>query len=230
MLPQLAELPADARLQRLQRSYGLSNQDWGSWLVDQLRSLAVTLVLTVLALLLLVGLARRWHQRWGAIAAAGAGVLTVAVSFLYPVVIEPLYNHFHSLEAGPLRDSLLQLAEADHLKVKDVEVADASKRTTTENAYVSGFGSSRHIVLYDTLLARSTPAEVRLVVAHELGHVKHHDVARGTVLGALGAVAGVALLAGALASPWLRVRAGFDGASTRAASRRCWHWPRSSPR
>jgi STE24 endopeptidase len=163
--------------------------------------------------MLLVAFARKWQQRWWAIAAAGAGVLTVVVSFLYPVVIEPLYNNFHPLQAGPLRDSLLQLAAQDHLKIKDIEVADASKQTTTENAYVSGFGSSRHVVLYDTLLADSTPEQVRLVVAHEFGHVKHHDVARGTVLGALGAVAGVSLLAGALGSGWLRSRAGFSGAS-----------------
>jgi STE24 endopeptidase len=73
--------------------------------------------------------------------------------------------------------------------VSDVLVSDASRRTTTENAYVSGFGSSRRIVIYDTLLERDPPPEVELVVAHELGHAKRNDVLHGTVEGAIAVAA-----------------------------------------
>jgi STE24 endopeptidase len=79
--------------------------------------------------------------------------------------------------------------------VKDVLVADASRRTTSLNAYVSGFGSTRRIVVYDTLIAKATPAEVELIVAHELGHAKRQDVLHGTLLGALGGAAGVCAMA-----------------------------------
>jgi Zn-dependent protease with chaperone function len=81
------------------------------------------------------------------------------------------------------------------VRVRDVLVADASRRTTALNAYVSGFGRTRRIVVYDTLLATAEPREVELVVAHELGHVVHRDMARGTALGAVGAAAGVCVLA-----------------------------------
>jgi STE24 endopeptidase len=88
----------------------------------------------------------------------------------------------------------MALAERDGVPVRDVLVADASRRTRAVNAYVSGFGPTRRIVVYDTLLTEATPDEVVGVVAHELGHAKDNDVLTGTLLGALGAAAGVIAL------------------------------------
>ena len=104
------------------------------------------------------------------------------------------------------------LAARDQVPVKDVLVADASRRTTALNAYVSGFGSTRRIVLYDTLLASSSPREVELVVAHELGHAKRQDVLHGTAIGALGAAAGLCALFLVLQSGWVLRRVGAAGA------------------
>jgi len=146
-----------------------------------------------------------------------AGV-TVALSFLAPLVFEPLFNTFTPMARGPLRDGLLGLAARDGVRVREVLVADASRRTTALNAYVSGFGRTRRIVAYDTLLATAEPREVELVVAHELGHVVHHDVARGTALGALGAALGVGLLAAVLSwSPLLGLAAVDRFADPRSA-------------
>jgi STE24 endopeptidase len=142
-----------------------------------------------------VGTARRWPRRWYLVAGAGAAALTFAVSLLYPLLVEPLFNRFTPLPDGPLRSSILRLADETGVHVDDVLVADASRRTTTLNAYVSGFGSTRRIVLYDTLLAELDHAEVRSVVAHELGHARNQDVLLGTALGALGVLAGTAALA-----------------------------------
>jgi STE24 endopeptidase len=157
-----------------------------------------------------VGLARRWRRWWlaGAVLAAAA---VVVGSFVYPVLIEPLSTRFTPMAAGPQRQELLQLAQRDGVRVDDVLVADASRRTTAENAYVSGLGSTRRIVVYDTLLSGATPQEVKLVVAHELGHVAAHDVRLGTTLGALGAAASV------LAGSWLLEG---DGRRRRALLRR----------
>jgi STE24 endopeptidase len=101
------------------------------------------------------------------------------------------------MAAGPQRDDLLELARRDGVQVDEVLVADASRRTTAENAYVSGLGDTRRVVVYDTLLEGATPREVELVVAHELGHVTAHDVRLGTSLGALAAAAAV------VAGAWL---------------------------
>jgi STE24 endopeptidase len=132
-------------------------------------------------------------------------------SLLYPVVVEPLFNDFTPMEQGELRASLLALADEEGVQVGEVLVADASRRTTTLNAYVSGFGGTRRIVVYDTLLSSATPGEVRSVVAHEIAHARHQDVLVGTALGAVGAVLGTAALALLLDTGRLRRRAGVDG-------------------
>jgi STE24 endopeptidase len=208
---QLVSLPLDVQSERVLRRYGLSTQSWSSWLVDIAKSLGVATVMTSVVLLAVLALVRVAPRGWWAWAAAVTAVLVVLGSFVYPVLVEPVFNRFTSLPAGQLRTDLLAMAERDQVPVRDVLVADASRRTTSLNAYVSGFGSTRRIVLYDTLLEKATPAEVELVVAHELGHAKRQDVLYGTLLGALGGAAGVCALALLLSwTPLLR-RAGAEG-------------------
>lgn len=174
------------------RDYGLSTQDWASWSADRLKSIGVNAALLAVMLLVLVALARK-VRRWWIPAAAGAFAFTLAASFVYPVVFEPLFNDFTPMRGGALRANLLAMAERDGVPVEDVLIADASRRTTALNAYVSGFGATRRIVVYDTLL-KAPQTEVELVVAHELGHAKKNDVLYGTLVGGLGAGFGAILL------------------------------------
>ncbi|XVQ13626.1 M48 family metallopeptidase [Spirillospora sp. CA-255316] len=207
-LLRLSALPFSVWGEAILRRYGLSTQSWPAWLTDQAKSLAVTWVVWTLALLLLYWALRRFPRYWWTGAAAGGFLLVVTLSFLYPVVFEPVFNKFHSLPEGRLRSDLLAMAQRDGVPVKDVLVADASRRTTALNAYVSGFGSTRRIVVYDTLL-ESTPApRVEAIVAHELGHAKNADVLYGTLIGALGVSAAVCLLHLLVSSPRLLRRAG----------------------
>ncbi|MEP6463349.1 MAG: M48 family metallopeptidase [Frankiaceae bacterium] len=208
---QLVTLPLNAWAEVALRRYGLSTQAWPSWFADQLRGLGITVVLTTVVAAGFYSLARAAPRLWWLpVALAGAG-LVFALSFLYPVVVEPVFNHFTPLPAGELRTSLLQLTREDGVPVTDVLVADASRRTTALNAYVSGYGRTRRIVVYDTLL-RASPQEVRLVVAHELGHAKRNDVLHGTTLGALGMAAAVCLIFLAMSWPPLLRRAGVESA------------------
>jgi STE24 endopeptidase len=187
----LVTVPFSAWGQVVSRRYGLSTQGWGGWTVDLLKGYAVTAVIGAIALLGFYGLVRlapRWWWAWGA---AGAAGLVVLLSFVFPVLVEPVFNHFTPMPDGPLRSSLIALADRDGVPVKDVLVADASRRTRAVNAYVSGFGATRRIVVYDTLLDQAPPAEVESVVAHELGHAKNGDVLTGTAIGAVTAAAAV---------------------------------------
>jgi STE24 endopeptidase len=134
----------------------------------------------------------------------------VVGSFLWPLVIEPAFNRFESMPAGQLRTDLLDLAERNGTPVQDVLVSDASRRTTALNAYVSGFGSTRRIVVYDTVLDQLPDDQIESIVAHELGHVAGDDVLTGTLMGALGAGAGVAALGWLLSGGPLRRRSGAD--------------------
>jgi STE24 endopeptidase len=209
-------VPPSVAAERVLRRYGLSTQTWTSWTVDVARGWAVSTATTVLVLVVVLALARRRWRRWwlaGGLVAAG---FVVAGSYVYPVVIEPLSNSFTTMQAGPLRHDLIDLAARDGVQVDTVLVADASRRTTAENAYVSGFGATRRVVVYDTLLRGATPREVEVVVAHELGHVRAHDVALGTALGALAAALVV------VAGSWLLedVRDGQGGGERGVTERR----------
>jgi STE24 endopeptidase len=209
VIGRLVTLPLSVYGEVVRHRYGLSTRTWGLWLRDVAVSTGIDAGLTALGMLALVLLARKAPRTWWAWAAVGAAGLVVAGSFLWPVVIEPAFNRFESMPAGQLRTDLLALAEENGTPVEDVLVSDASRRTTALNAYVSGFGSTRRIVVYDTVLERLTDAEIESITAHELGHVATDDVLTGTFIGALGAGVGVAAL-GWLLSPRLLRRAGAD--------------------
>ncbi|MFD5430594.1 M48 family metalloprotease [Kitasatospora sp. NPDC127067] len=217
VLGQALQLPFGAGARTVRARYGLVTQGWAGWALDAVRGLALTLVLVLPLALGLFALTAWSPQRWWLPAAGAAALLTAALSFLHPLLIEPVFNRFSPMPPGELRTALLALAERDDVRVRDVLVADASRRTTALNAYVSGFGATRRIVAYDTLLTTAEPREVELVVAHELGHVKHRDVPFGTALGAVGAAVAVAVL-GLLAAwpPLLDAAGATDAADPRA--------------
>jgi Zn-dependent protease with chaperone function len=212
-----AALPFSLRAFRQDSREGLATQRLPGFLPDWLKARAVGLVLVVLPLAGLV-LGARWRPAgWPWVAAAAAALLVGGLALLGPVLIEPLFNRFTPLAAGSLRERLLALAAGMRVPVRDVLVADASRRTTRVNAYVSGLGRTRRVVVYDTLLAAPTVAprphgaagdgpvapaaarndEIAMVIAHELAHVRHRDVLWGTVAGAAAAAGAV------LAATWL---------------------------
>jgi STE24 endopeptidase len=194
LISSLVTVPFSAWRKTVLDRYGLSTQGWGGWVVDRLKGYGVSAVLGGLALLAFYAVARyspRWWWAWSALGAAG---LTVLLSFVFPVLFEPIFNRFTPMAEGPLRAELMTMAAADGVPVRDVLVADASRRTRAVNAYVSGFGSTRRIVVYDTLLEQAESGAVRSVVAHELGHAKRRDVVTGTVLGALGAATALVVI------------------------------------
>jgi STE24 endopeptidase len=210
-LGEILTLPVAAWRETVLRRYGLSTQTWTSWIVDLLKAYAVGAVIGAIVLLGFFGLARLAGQWWWAWAAAGAIALTVLLTFVFPVLVEPIFNRFTPMPAGSLREDLIALAARDGVPVSDVLVADASRRTNALNAYVSGLGPTRRIVVYDTLLRQAPEAEVKAVVAHELGHAKDADVLTFTLIGAFGSAAAVCAvyLLGLYGNGLLR-RAGVD--------------------
>ena len=210
MMVWLSSLPFRAWRHTVLRDYGLSTHTWGGWAMDLLKGLAVGSVAGAVVLAGFYTLTHFAPNWWWAFGAAGAAALVVLLSFVFPVLVEPLFNTFTPMPAGPLRDEVVMMAAQDGMPVRDVLVADASRRTTGLNAYVSGFGATRRIVVYDTLLREAPAGEVRSVVAHELGHAKERDPEGGTLLGAIGAAAAVVALD--LLGQWeaLLRRAGVD--------------------
>ena len=194
LIGRIITLPFAVAARQHERNYGLSDQPWGEYVIDLIKSEAVSVLVTSVALLMAIYAARRWRRAWPAIAGGGLASLVVVGSLLYPVVIEPLFNSFSSLPDGDLRAQVLELADRENLNVDDVLVADASRRTTRLNAYVSGFGSTRRVVVYDNLVNDLGQQETLGVVAHEMAHARHQDVLAGTLLGAAGAITGIGIL------------------------------------
>ena len=204
-------LPLVVRAEQQLRDAGLSTRTWGGFASDQLKAFGLQAVLVTAALGGLFWLIRVTPRWWPFVAAVAAAILVLLLSALFPLVVEPLFNKFEPLPVGEQRDRLLAVADEAGVRVSDVLVADASRRTSGLNAYVSGIGPTRRIVVYDTLLQKAPPEQVEAVVAHELGHAARRDVLVGSALGALGAGAVVLVVGLVLTSGGWVARAGADG-------------------
>jgi STE24 endopeptidase len=184
-----------------ERRWELSTQTFGGWLVDRAKSLAVAVVLAAGAWTAFVGAARAWPHRWPLVASSGAALAVLVLTLLAPLLLEPLFNRFRPLADERLAGELRDLADEAGVPIRDVLVADASRRTVKSNAYVSGLGPTRRVVVWDTMLRSASEPELKLVVAHELAHRRERHVLKGTLLGMAGAVAAVLLLWAALGTP-----------------------------
>lgn len=187
-----------------ERRFGFSRQSAGAFALDRLKATAVESLLTGAALAGLALSVRVFPSAWPVVAAAGAATAVLLLGFVAPIVLEPLFNRFRPLEASALREAVLRLGVTSGVPVSEVLVADASRRTTKLNAYVSGLGATRRVVLFDTLVERASGPEILTVVAHELGHRRYRHVALGTAIAMAGAVGVVLALWGLLSSGAVR--------------------------
>ena len=178
------------------REFGIITQGTAGWLVDVAKGLAVEAVLLGVVGGVLAVLVARLPRAWPVALAGAVAALVFVVSAAAPVVIEPLFQRTRPLEDPALRADVLAMAERAGVPAREVLVNDASTRTNASNAYVSGIGASRRIVLYDTLIRDAAPDEVRAVVAHELAHVARDHVVKGSAWAAALALP-AALLVGA---------------------------------
>jgi STE24 endopeptidase len=186
-------LPLRAIARRRAVAVGLDTQSWSGWAADVAKASAIQTVFAGAAGAAGIASMRRFPRAWWGPVGVGSVAVGAALAALAPVVLDPIFNDFDPLEDGQTRSDVLTLAREAGVTVGEVYSVDASRRTSAANAYVSGLGPTKRVVLYDTLLDRYSRDEIRLVVAHELGHVRHRDVLRGILYTAM--VAPVAALA-----------------------------------
>jgi STE24 endopeptidase len=199
----VTQLPISAWMRKRSLDVGLATQSWPDWAADVLKAAGIGAVTAAIGGLIAMALIRRFPRHWwapGAVLVVAYGVVTI---WLYPIVIDPIFNKFDPLPNGKRRSEVLRLADRAGVDVGQVYRVDASRRTKAVNAYVIGLGHSKRVVLYDNLIRDFTPAEVRGVVAHELGHQKHNDLIRGLAWLAIVAPAGT-FLAQALSERFAR--------------------------
>ncbi len=168
----------------LPHRFGQSNQTLRGWLTDLLKGLPISLVFGLLALEVIYLVLRAYPGAWWLWAAGFMLVFSVLLSILAPVVLMPLFNKYAPLgeEHAELARRLVALAEKAGARVRGVYKFDLSRRTKSANAALTGLGSTRRIILGDTLLNEFTTDEIETVLAHELGHHVHRDIPIGIAL------------------------------------------------
>nr|MDQ3957108.1 M48 family metallopeptidase [Actinomycetota bacterium] len=185
----------------IEHAWGLSTQGVGDWALDRVKGLGIATITSAVAALVFFGVVRWQPRAWWIWGWASFTVLSALVAFLWPVVVAPLFNRFTPLADEALVARVRSLAGEAGVTVDDVLVADASRRTTAENAYVAGLGDTKRMVLYDTLLRERDDDQVTFVIAHELAHEAEGHVAKGVALSSAGFLVAFGLLA------WLGGRA-----------------------
>ncbi|HWZ13267.1 MAG TPA: M48 family metallopeptidase [Acidobacteriaceae bacterium] len=185
----LLSLPVDFYGQTVQLRYGLSVQSWGSYLGDSLKALAITIVLGTLILELVFLVIRRSPRRWWFYFWLLSLPMLVFGIFLEPVVIDPMFNHFEPLtRTNPaLVADLERVVARGGLSIppERMFLMRASDKVTTLNAYVTGIGASKRIVVWDTSIAKGTPDEIMFIFGHEMGHYVLDHIYKGLAFAAL---------------------------------------------
>ena len=194
---------------RIEQRHGFNTSTAALWLTDKLKGTLLMFAIgfpLLWALLSLVAWAGRTWWLWGFGLMFGFQILMLV---LYPKVILPLFNKLSPLPEGALRDRLMALGERTGFKARTIEVIDGSKRSAHSNAYFTGFGRFRRIVLFDTLVAQLTPEELEAVLAHEIGHYRRGHIPRMIALSAFMMLAGFGAIAWLTESPWFNASFGF---------------------
>ncbi len=206
----LPGLPVDWFEQfRLEERFGFNTTSQKTWWLDRLKGLILSLLLGYPLLVLVLKLvdwsgAWWWWWAWCAVLA-----FQLLMAVLAPVLILPLFNKFTPLPDGTLRHRLLALAERTRFLAKSIQVMDGSKRSRHSNAFFTGFGRFRKIVLFDTLIQQLTEPELESVLAHEIGHFKMKHIPKMLIFSALSALAGFYLVSWLARQDWFYRAFGF---------------------
>lgn len=195
---------------RLEERFGFNKSTPKLWLVDKIKGLFVGLAIGFPLLWALLSLVRWTGDSWWLWGFALLFVFQLAMMILYPKLILPLFNKLSPLEEGELRTRLMALADRTGFKARTIEVIDGSKRSGHSNAYFTGFGRFRRIVLFDTLIQQLSPEEIEAVLAHEIGHYRKGHIPKMLAVSALMQFAAFAAIAWLAKSPWFNPAFGFS--------------------
>ena len=198
---------------RLEERFGFNTTTQKLWWLDRLKGLLLAMLLGYPLLVLVLKLVEWtgpgwWLWAWGALLGFQLLLLVLA-----PVLILPLFNKFTPLPAGSLRERLLKLAEQTRFRARSIQVMDGSKRSRHSNAFFTGFGGFRKIVLFDTLIQQLAEPELAAVLAHEIGHFKKKHIPKTLAASALGSLAGLYLVSLLAKQDWFYRGFGFEPGS-----------------
>jgi STE24 endopeptidase len=166
----------------LEETYGFNTKTLKIWLLDLAKSLVVLIILGTFLISTLLLMVTHAGQSWWIWAWIMFSLFQLTMTILYPTVIAPLFNRFTRLEDSGLKEKIERLAKTQGLTIEEIYQMDASKRTRHTNAYFSGMGKAKRIVLFDSLIRSHGQDEILAILAHEIGHLKKNHIKKQFVL------------------------------------------------
>ncbi len=194
---------------KLEQRFGFNTMTMKTWVLDRVKGFLLAVLLGYPLLVLVLKLIEWTGVNWWIWAAAVVIAFQLLLLLIAPAIIMPLFNKFTPLSEGTLRDRLFALAQRTHFPTRSIEVMDGSKRSRHANAFFTGFGRFRKIVLFDTLIAQLTELELESVLAHEIGHYKKRHVIKLLGVSIAGVVMAFAAIAWLARQQWLYRAFGF---------------------
>jgi STE24 endopeptidase len=194
---------------RLEEKFGFNKTTPKLWLTDRLKGALLTLAIGFPLAWGLLGLVRWTGPRWWVWGFALLFAFQLLMMVLYPKLIMPLFNKLCPLPEGDLRTRLLALGDRTGFRARTIQVMDGSKRSAHSNAFFTGFGRFRRIVLFDTLVAQLAPDELEAVLAHEIGHYKRGHIPKFLALTAALQFGAFAVIAWLAQAPWFNAAFGL---------------------
>jgi len=179
----------------IEHQFGQSVQTVGMWFSDYGKSKAIDIIVSVGAMTGIYALLVYVPRYWWLIAASAMAVFIIIAVYLYPILIDPLFYKFKKLDDNILQEEILGITKKAGIEVEEILIADASRRTIKANAYFTGVGNTRRIVLYDNLINNFSNEEILNVIAHEAGHWKYSHVLKSIGMSIIGGFLGLFLLA-----------------------------------
>lgn len=194
---------------RLEQRFGFNTTTMRTWLLDRLKGMLLAVLLGYPLLMLVLKLVGWmgpgwWLWAWGIVV-----IFQLLLMLIAPAVIMPLFNKFTPLPDGSLRERLFALASRTGFPTRSIDIMDGSKRSRHSNAFFTGFGRFRKIVLFDTLVGQLTEQELEAVLAHEIGHYKKRHIIKMMAVSILSLLAGFWLIAWLAQQPWFYAAFGF---------------------
>ncbi len=218
LLQSLLNLPFHLwRIFKIETQFGFNQTTPKLFIIDQLKGLGLVMLIGIPALTAILWFITTAGPTWWVGTTLAIAGFQLLLSVVCPTLITPWFNRFHPLPEGPLRDRLTRLVKGANFPLQDILVMDGSKRSNHSNAYFTGLGRAKRVVLFDTLLTEATEPEIEAIVAHEIGHYHHRHLQQGLVLSIFSTLIGLCIVSKLISYPSFFQAFGFLNPSPHAA-------------
>ncbi|PID45926.1 MAG: peptidase M48 [Proteobacteria bacterium] len=218
LISSIIDMPASLyRAFVIEEKFGFNKLTLKTFFIDMLKSAALSLVIGVPIIMLVLWLMNSAGSLWWLYAWMAITAFSIIMMWAYPKFIAPIFNKFTPLEEGEVLDRITTLLNRNGFNSNGVFMMDGSRRSSHGNAYFTGFGKTKRIVFFDTLLKQLTPTQIEAVLAHELGHFKHKHVLKGMIVSMASTLIGFAILAFLMKQDWFYLQLGIQNQTTHMA-------------